>query len=243
MKTRSKALLLTLCAVLLVAASVLGTMAYLTSTDSVENTFTVGSVAITLDEAEVDENGTPVEGAARVKSNEYKLMPGHTYTKDPTVTVEKGSESSYVRMKVTFNNASDIIALCTDPEFADDGPTGVENAFPLIRMVDFVEANAVKWDGIIPDNMVDTENMLAETKYFAYDEAAGTLTYYFYYNETVAAPDADVKLATLFDSIAVPEWATGDQLAALNNFKISIVAEAIQADGFANAAAAWAAFN
>ena len=242
MKTRSKALLLTLCAVLLVAASVLGTMAYLTSTDSVENTFTVGSVAITLDEAKVDENGTPVEGAARVKSNEYKLMPGHTYTKDPTVTVKEGSESSYIRMKVTFNNASQIIALCTDPEYAEDGPTGVENAFPLIRMVDFVEANAVKWDGIIPDNMVDTADMLAKAKYFAYDEAAGTLTYYFYYNETVAAPDADVKLATLFDSITVPEWVTGGQLTALNNFKISIVAEAIQADGFANADAAWAAF-
>ena len=242
MKTRSKALLLTLCAVLLVAASVLGTMAYLTSTDSVENTFTVGSVAITLDEAKVDENGTPVANADRVKSNEYKLLPGHTYTKDPTVTVEKGSESAYVRMKVTFNNAADIIALCTDPEFADDGPTGVENAFPLIRMVNFVEANAAKWDGIIPDNMVDTEDMLAKAKYFAYDEAADTLTYYFYYNETVAAPDADVKLETLFDSITVPEWVTGDQLAALENFKISIVAEAIQADGFANAAAAWAAF-
>lgn len=243
MKTRSKALLLTLCAVLLVAASVLGTMAYLTSTDSVENTFTVGSVAITLDEAKVDENGTPVANADRVEANSYKLMPGHTCTKDPTVTVEKGSESSYVRMKVTFNNASDIIALCTDPEYADDGPTGVENAFPLIRMVKFVEANAAKWDGIIPDNMVDTEDMLADEKYFAYDKATDTLAYYFYYTGTAAAaPDADVKLATLFDSIAVPEWVTGDQLAALDNFKISIVAEAIQADGFANADAAWAAF-
>lgn len=242
MKTRSKALLLTLCAVLLVAASVLGTMAYLTSTDSVENTFTVGSVAITLDEAKVDENGTPVEPAVRVKSNEYKLMPGHTYTKDPTVTVEKGSESSYVRMKVTFNNASQIIALCTDPEYAEDGPTGVENAFPLIRMVDFVEANAVKWDGIIPDNMVDTEEMLGNAKYFVYDETNDTLTYYFYYTETVAASDADVKLATLFDSITVPEWVTGDQLKTLNNFKIDIVAEAIQADGFDTADEAWAAF-
>ena len=241
MKTRSKALLLTLCAVLLVAASVLGTMAYLTSTDEVNNTFTVGSVAITLDEAEVDENGTPVEPAARVKSNEYKLMPGHTYTKDPTVTVEKGSESSYVRMKVTFNNATEIIKLCTDPEYADE-VTGIENAFPLIRMVKFVETNAVKWDGIIPDNTVETADMLADTKYFAYDEAAGTLTYYFYYNETVAAPDADVELETLFDSITVPNWVTGDQLAKLDNFKISIVAEAIQADGFANADAAWAAF-
>ena len=144
-------------------------------------------------------------------------------------------------MKVTFNNATEIIKLCTDPEYADE-VTGIENAFPLIRMVKFVEANAVKWDGIIPDNMVDTEDMLADARYFAYNEAAGTLTYYFYYKETVAAPDADVKLATLFDSITVPKWVTGDQLAALNNFKISIVAEAIQADGFANADAAWAAF-
>lgn len=240
MKTKSKALLLTLCAVLLVAASVLGTMAYLTSTAKVENTFTIGKVEIKLDEAKVNADGIPVEGAARVQANSYKLMPGTTYTKDPTVTVKAGSEESYVRMKVTFNNATAIIALCTDPEFADDGPTGVENAFPLIRMVKFVEANAAKWDGIIPDNMVDTEEMLADEYYF--DAANDTLTYYFYYNETVGAPDGDVVLPVLFNSITVPDWATGEQLAKLNNFKITVVAEAIQAGSFANAGAAWAAF-
>lgn len=240
MKTKSKALLLTLCAVLLIAASVLGTMAYLTSTAKVENTFTIGKVEIKLDEAKVNADGIPVEGAARVQANSYKLMPGTTYTKDPTVTVKAGSEESYVRMKVTFNNATAIIALCTDPEFADDGPTGVENAFPLIRMVKFVEANAAKWDGIIPDNMVDTEEMLADEYYF--DAANDTLTYYFYYNETVGAPDGDVVLPVLFNSITVPDWATGEQLAKLNNFKITVVAEAIQAGSFANAGAAWAAF-
>ena len=243
MKTKSKALLLTLCAVLLVTASVLGTMAFLTSTASVENTFTVGSVKITLDEAKVTTDGKPVANAARVTENSYKLMPGHTYTKDPTVTVKAVSESSYVRMKVTFNNATDIIAMCTDPEFADDGPTGVEKAFPLIRMVKFVEANAAKWNGIIPDNMVDTEDMLADTKYFAYDKTADTLTYYFYYTETVAAPDADVVLPAVFTEISLPEHVTGEQLAELNNFKITAVAEAIQADGFANADAAWAAYD
>lgn len=241
MKTKSKALLLTLCAVLLVAASVMGTMAYLTSTDKVENTFTVGNVKITLDEAKVNTDGTPVTPAERVKANEYKLLPGHTYTKDPTVTVKAGSESSYIRMKVTFNNAAQIIAMCTDPDFADE-ITGVENAFPLIRMVKFVEANAAKWDGIIPDNMVDTEDMLADAKYFAYDKAADTLTYYFYYTETVAAPTADVVLPVLFNSITVPGFVTGEQLTALNNFNITAVAEAIQADGFANADAAWAAY-
>ena len=244
-KTKTKALLMSLCAVLLVAASVLGTMAYLTDSKDVKNTFTVGNVTIKLDEAKVDEKGNLVKNqddtlADRVTQNEYKLLPGHTYTKDPTVTVLAPSVESYVRMKVTFNKASQIIAMCTDPEFAEDGPTGVENAYPLIRMVNFMEANAAKWDGIIPDNMVDTEDMLADAKYF--DAKNDTLTYYFYYNEAVAAIDADVKLATLFDGIKVPEWATNDQLKALQGFEITAVAEAIQADGFANADAAWAAF-
>lgn len=243
MKTKSKALLLTLCAVLLVAASVLGTMAYLTSKDEVVNTFTVGKVKITLDEAKVSTDGSLVEGADRVKANEYHLLPGHTYTKDPTVTVLEDSEESYVRLKVTFNNATQLIALCTDPEFAEVDLTGVENAFPLIRMVNFVEANALKWDGIIPDNMFDTEDMLADSKYFAYDAKSDTLTYYFYYKETVAAPTADVVLPTLFDSITVPDWATGDQLAELKDFQITVVAEAIQADGFKTEADAWKAFD
>ena len=106
MKTRNKALVLTLCAVLLVVATVMGTMAYLTSTDSVTNTFTVGKVAITLDEAKVNPNGTLIykeDGTtpvARVKENEYKLIPGHSYTKDPTVHVAADSEDSYIFVKV-----------------------------------------------------------------------------------------------------------------------------------------------
>ena len=225
---KKKTLALVLALTLLVAGVVGGTLAWLTDqTAEVKNTFTVGDINIGLTETTTD----------------YKMVPGNTIAKDPTVTVKTGSDASYVRMKVTFNNATDIIALCTDPEFAEDGPTGVENAYPLIRMVKFVEANAPKWDGIIPDNMVETEEMLADAKYFAYDAKADTLTYYFYYNETVAAPDGDVVLPVLFDKVTLPEWVTNDQLATLENFQITVVAEAIQADGFANAGAAWAAFN
>ena len=241
MKTKSKALLLTLCAVLLIAASVLGTMAYLTSSAEVENTFTVGKVEIKLDEAKVTADGIPVEGAARVTANSYKLMPGTTYTKDPTVTVKAGSEESYVRMKVTFNNAKEIIALCTDPEYADE-VTGAENAFPLIRMVNYTDTAELYWDGLLLDNMFETEEMLAMPKYFAYDKTADTLTYIFYYRETVTATTADVVLPVLFDSIKVPEWVTGAQLAKLNNFQITVIAEAIQAGSFANADKAWEAF-
>lgn len=100
MKTKRKALLLTFCAVLLVVASVLGTIAYLTANDKVTNTFTVGQVAIKLDEAKVNPDGSPVENADRVQENSYKLLPGHEYTKDPTVHVNAVSEDSWIFVKV-----------------------------------------------------------------------------------------------------------------------------------------------
>lgn len=106
MKKKTKALMLVLCAVLLVTASVLGTMAYLTSTEKVVNTFTVGKVAITLDEAKVDPDGTAVTPAERVKGNAYHLLPGHTYTKDPTVHVQANSEDSFIFVKVENGIAS-----------------------------------------------------------------------------------------------------------------------------------------
>lgn len=112
MKKTSKALLLSLCAVLLVTATVLGTMAYLTSTDEVVNTFTVGNVAITLDETDVD-NSTPGEND-RDQANSYKLMPGHTYTKDPIVHVDSTSEDCYLFVKV----ANEITAIEGDTTVA-----------------------------------------------------------------------------------------------------------------------------
>ena len=89
------------------------TVAWLTSTPgAVTNTFTVGNIVITLDEADVTEYGVEIDGAARVTANEYKLIPGHTYVKDPTVTVKAGSEACYVFVKVE-NGLIDIIDATT----------------------------------------------------------------------------------------------------------------------------------
>lgn len=96
-KTKTKALLMSLCAVLLVAASVLGTMAYLTDSKDVKNTFTVGNVTITMDETDVDDS-TP--NKERDQANSYKLLPGHTYTKDPIIHVDANSEDCYLFVKV-----------------------------------------------------------------------------------------------------------------------------------------------
>ena len=222
MKTKSKALLLTLCAVLLVAASVLGTMAFLTSTASVENTFTVGSVKITLDEAKVTPDGKPVADAARVAENSYKLMPGHTYTQDPTIHVDAASEDCFIRAKVTLTNAREWIAIAT--KYADNK---VEN---IIKGTD----DNIWW---VSQPAVDNEK--------------NTVTYTFVYKNESHTDElgkriwtsTDSKDLVLFNEIVIPGGLTNDELAAVGSSNITVVAEAIQADGFETEAAAWAAFD
>ena len=211
MKTARKVLIIALCAVLLVSISVMGTMAYLTSKDSVTNTFTVGKVAIKLDEAKANADGTLVQGANRVDANSYKLLPGQTYNKDPMVTVLKDSEKSYIRMTVTVSKAKELDAI-----FA---PAGAD----LLSIFNGYDGATWLYKG-------DTDN------------ADNTRTYEFWYKEAVAAPDADVALDALFDSITVPGSITNAQLATIEGMTITVNAYAIQADGFGTADLAWAAY-
>ncbi len=82
-----KKLLLILASTVLVLASVAGTLAWLTSsTDTLNNTFTVGDLTITLDEPNFPEDP--------------KIVPGSEVPKDPIVTLAAGSEASYVFVKV-----------------------------------------------------------------------------------------------------------------------------------------------
>ena len=222
-KNLKKALLAVCCAALLVCVSIGATVAYLTSTKEVVNTFTVGKVEIDLDEAKVNTDGTPLKkdgtvadklaDADRVKKNDYKLLPGHTYTKDPTVTVINGSESSYIKMTVTFSNAKEL-----DEIFAPDG------------------ANLTSIFG-----GYDEKTWLYKGN--SKDAANNTRTYEFWYKEAVGAPNGDVKLDALFDSITMPGSITNAQLNTIEGMTITVNAYAIQADSFANPDAAWAAFG
>ena len=207
-----KKLMTVLALVLVIAMSVAGTYAYLTSADKVVNTFTVGDVQIKLDEAKANPDGSLVPNAERVKANSYKLLPGHEYNKDPMVTVLKGSESSYVKMTVTFSKAAELDAI-----FA---PTGA-NLLSIFKGYD-----NTTW--IYKGNTEDT--------------TANTRTYEFWYKAPVAAPDGDVALDALFDSITVPGTITNDQLDSIKGMTITVNAYAIQADGFKDAADAWSHF-
>ena len=209
MKTKTKALALALCAVLLVVSTVFVTMAYLTSkTDVVTNTFTVGKVTITLDEADVDLMGVK-DGDTRVKANEYKLIPGHTYIKDPTIHVAGDSENCWLLVKVE-NGLKDIIAGNTSVSENDSTDT-----------VYTIEAQMTKngWSLVA-----------GETNIYAYKATAKTGDYKVFDNFKLKG-DANVSnYATVKD----------DDGNITGGKTIEVTAYAIQADGFATAAAAWA---
>lgn len=83
---KKKTLALVLALTLLVAGVVGGTLAWLTDqTAEVKNTFTVGDINIGLTETTAD----------------YKMVPGNTIAKDPTVTVKANSEACWLFVKVT----------------------------------------------------------------------------------------------------------------------------------------------
>ncbi|MBQ4648385.1 MAG: hypothetical protein IJB76_04405 [Clostridia bacterium] len=218
MKKAMKVLGILLCAVLLVVGSVAATLAYLTAkSGTVTNTFTVGNVALELDEADTDKYGQPlinssttyeeggqiknvtIDNADRTDSNTYHLIASKKYVKDPTVTVTSlAGDLAYVRMilKVkgtTWTNLSQVLE-------------GYDSD---------------KWDLVNPSATAGTD---------------GYIAYEFRYFETVGSKE----LEPLFTGIDVSTNEKYNLVSTLTN--IDVEAHAIQADGFADATAAWAAF-
>ncbi len=117
MNMKKKIIAISLCAALAATAVIGGTLAYFTDTATVTNSFTVGNVTITLDEAPVDANGQEIAGE-RVTGNTYKLIPGKTYDKDPTIHVQANSESCYLFVEVN-NTLADLEANADSDTIAE----------------------------------------------------------------------------------------------------------------------------
>lgn len=135
MKKRS--FLMLLCVLLVLSTAAMGTIAYMTDWAKVTNTFSVGNVDIRVDESAVNPDGTVIEGADRVTSNDYHLIPGATYVKNPMVTMAKGSESAHVRMLVTINCISELKAIFPEGFLPQEHVSGWSaSIWPCVGMKD-----------------------------------------------------------------------------------------------------------
>ena len=174
---KKKTLALVLALTLLVAGVVGGTLAWLTDqTAEVKNTFTVGDINIGLTETTAD----------------YKMVPGNTIAKDPTVTVKANSEACWLFVKVTEStDLKDFITYAIA-----EGWT----ALPGVDGVYYREVSASDADQTFPvlaGNAVTVKNTVTKEMLTAKDFANPTLTFKAYAvqkDNVASASDAWAKV-------------------------------------------------
>ena len=254
--TKKRFVAILLCMTLVALAAIGATFAYLTSTDSVTNTFTVGNVKIDLIESRlhrenagipngetsdselwsnVNKEGTgntskykagdtfytdaQIEAdAAEYKCENVKLLPGESYHKMPYVK-NIGTEDAYIRIRVMI-------------------PADLDTA-------------------ILNSSMYTSSAMLKKEFTMAYDNSGtverGNVKYNVYtFTRIDRLAAGEMTYWNVWDTIHMDPDTTGEELAeffgegkayANGVFPVLVEADGIQADGFADAAAAWAAFD
>lgn len=254
MKKRFIAILL--CVTLVALAAIGATFAYLTSTDSVTNTFTVGNVKIKLIESSLHrENAGAANGAtsdselwsnvnkegtgntskykagdtfytdAQIEANaaEYKcenvkLLPGESYHKMPYVK-NIGTEDAYIRIRVMI-------------------PADLDTAILNSSMYTSTALNNKEFT-MAYDNSGKVEREGVKYNVYTFTRidplAAGEMTYWNVWGTIHMDPDTTGEELAEFFGEGKP-YADGV-------FPVLVEADGIQADGFADATAAWAAFD
>lgn len=148
--TRTRILLVAVAALLLVTLTVGGTMAWLVAnTDALTNEFETSKVDVELDETVTT----------------YKMIPGHTIDKDPTVKLVEGSEDSFVFVKVTESTNFDDYMTYTLAEgwFYMENYDGTEDEYYIYRTMTASDTavSILKGNKVTVKDGVTTEMMTA----------------------------------------------------------------------------------
>ncbi len=271
--TKKKIVSLCLAAVLVVMAVAGATVAYFTDSADKTNTFTIGNVKIDLIESTYHREGNdnsgdlsipdPTQTASGMKyvtdghkaftDDEIKadaakyadyigekgvnMVPGRGVAKCPYV-VNTGANDAYIRIRVMVPSAAnnDFVKVtdggvitnqwCTTSMLCGEFKSGSQVGWPVIERD--VEKDGVKYDVY---TFTRTEPL-----------AAGAMTEWNVWNFIGIDKDAtsaDVQKAIDAGAIKVTET-NGAKTMTLN---VLVEADAIQAEGFADAAAAWTAFD
>ncbi|MBQ1506487.1 MAG: hypothetical protein IIZ48_06940 [Erysipelotrichales bacterium] len=213
-----KSLMTIAMALLLVAVTIGGTVAYMKDqTNTVKNTFTVGNVDIKLDEADIEfaEDGTvKAKNSRNEAGNDYKTVyPGFTYPKDPTVTVLHPSEKCWVFVKVEVNKEAALQLF--------NNLTG-ENQKDFNAAIKAAEALGTEYD---KDTWVPLEGTLKLNGKMVEAVLA--------YKEPVEKTTKDVVLPAVMKQMVIPEEWGYDQIKGFENGKLNFTAYAIQWQGLA----------
>ena len=270
---KKKALTICLVAVIAVMAVAGASLAYLTDTDEANNTFTLGNVSIKLIESTYHREGNDNAGDASVidptatasgmtyvtdghkiftddeilaNAETYAeylaqrgdgMLPGRNAVKCPYV-VNTGANDAYIRIRV-------LVPTAANNDFVNVNDGGViVNQWCSTSMIsgEFVAAGDYPGDANSPaiNRGVTIDGVTYDEYVFVRNEAleAGKMTAWNVWNFigiSKAADAADIKKAIAAGALTDTDGTIG--------FNVLVQADAIQAEGFADAAAAFAAFD
>ena len=253
--TKKRFVAILLCMTLVALAAIGATFAYLTSTDSVTNTFTVGNVKIKLIESSLHrENAGVANGAtsdSELWSNVNKEGTGNT-------SKYKAGDTFYTDAQIEANAAEykhENIKLLPGESYHKMPyvkNTGSEDAYIRIRVM--IPADL---DTAILNSSMYTSTALNNKEFtMAYDNS-GTVernsVKYNVYTFTRIDPLAAGEMTywNVWGTIHMDTTVTSAQSEELFGesgpypsgvFPVLVEADAIQSEGFANATAAWTAF-
>ena len=251
-----------LCVALVAIAIVGASLAYFTDTDEATNTFTVGNVKIDLIESTYHRTGSDNAGDTSVPDPTTKaagmefVTDGWTVFTDDEIKADAAKYSDYIGKRGVNMVPGRNVVKC--PYVVN---TGANDAYVRIRVMIPSAANndfvAVKDGGVITNMWCSTAvqgatgkqpefqhgdkgtNWPVVTKGVVKDGAMTEWNVWNYIGIDKTATSADIQKAIDAGAIKVVET-DGAKVMTLN---VLVEADAIQAEGFADAAAAWAAFK
>ena len=268
---KKKVTALCLCVALLAVAVVGASLAYFTDTKSATNTFTVGNVKIDLIESRFHREGNDNSGDTSIPDPTHKvvaddgmkyvttghtmftndeikadaaqysdyigkqgsnMVPGRNFAKCPYV-INTGANDAYIRIRVMIPHDGDV----------DNG--GIINAMFCSTATSSGEfqqgANGVNWPVVEANGYTDENGLKYDVYTFTRTEPlkAGAMTEWNVWNYVGIGKNvtnADIEKA--IENGVITKTETGAR-----SLNVLVQADAIQAEGFADATAAFAEFD
>jgi len=215
--TKKRFVAILLCMTLVALAAIGATFAYLTDSKTVNNTFTMGNVAIKIDETNVND-----PTGDRVTSNAYNVYPGAVVTKDPIVH-NTGKNAAYIRATVNVSNWMNLCAAYYPESGFEFTKPGYEKSLELLV-------------GTLGEGWSVVGVTRGDTFTIGQFDAKFILKY-----DGKLASGADTT--AMFQKVIIPAGIDNASADAGSFSSVKVVAQAIQADGFDTWEDAFAAYD